>query len=73
MLANKGACKHCRIVMSRSTKDPKQCTGGKIDRCRPGMDNKFVTLGSRGEPGTLGNAWCCQCARDKHAWHEYDR
>jgi hypothetical protein len=57
-----------RIAHARS-----QCTGGKRDRCRPGMDNKFVAVGARGGAGSLGNAWCCQCARDVHAWHEYDR
>ena len=72
-LETKGKCKYCNVVMSRSTQNPKQCTGGKHNRCRPGMDNKFVTPGTKGEAGTLGNAWCCQCARDIHAWHEYDR
>lgn len=32
-----------------------QCTGGKKDRCRPGMDNKFIAVG--GDAGS-GNAWC---------------
>ena len=32
------------------------------------MDNKFIAPGSR-----TSNAWCCNCAKERHAWHEFDR
>jgi len=60
----KYAFKHTRSLSHSRA----QCTGGKRDRCRPGMDNKFVAPGSK-----ASNAWCCNCAKEKHAWHEFDR
>lgn len=48
--------------------DGTQCSGGKHHRCRPGMDNKFIAPGSQ-----TSNAWCCICAKERHAWHEFDR
>jgi hypothetical protein len=32
------------------------------------MDNKFIAPGSQ-----TSNAWCCNCARERHAWHDFDR
>jgi hypothetical protein len=48
--------------------DGTQCSGGKHHRCRPGMDNKFIAPGSQ-----TSNAWCCICAKERHAWHDFDR